>query len=96
MRDPMMLLVTAIEHTKQLWEVYKTEEIRVYLEYLKGLYDRELEKLEKQWYSPCPHIFNSGRVRFVFRVVCVWCVLAPHGKLGEKHEQTVLHSLWSF
>ena len=44
---PMMLLVTAIEHTKQLWEVYKTEEIRVYLEYLKGLYDRELEKLEK-------------------------------------------------
>lgn len=47
MRDPMMLLVTAIEHTKQLWEVYKTEEIRVYLEYLKGLYDRELEKLEK-------------------------------------------------
>ena len=48
MRDPMMLLVTAIEHTKQLWEVYKTEEIRVYLEYLKGLYDRELEKLEKQ------------------------------------------------
>lgn len=47
MRDPMMLLITAIEHTKQLWEVYKTEEIRVYLEYLKGLYDRELEKLEK-------------------------------------------------
>ena len=47
MRDPMMLLVTSIEHTKQLWEVYKTEEIRVYLEYLKGLYDRELEKLEK-------------------------------------------------
>lgn len=46
MRDPMMLLVTAIEHTKQLWEVYKTEEIRVYLEYLKGLYDRELEKLD--------------------------------------------------
>ena len=44
---PMMLLVTSIEHTKQLWEVYKTEEIRVYLEYLKGLYDRELEKLEK-------------------------------------------------
>lgn len=43
---PMMLLVTAIEHTKQLWEVYKTEEIRVYLEYLKELYDRELEKLD--------------------------------------------------
>lgn len=51
MRDPMMLLITAIEHTKQLWEVYKTEEIRVYLEYLKGLYDRELEKLEKQKFS---------------------------------------------
>ena len=48
MRDSMMLLITAIEHTKQLWEVYKTEEIRVYLEYLKGLYESELEKLEKQ------------------------------------------------
>ena len=92
MRDPMMLLVTAIEHTKQLWEVYKTEEIRVYLEYLKGLYDRELEKVDSQ----STGIFNSGRVRFVFRVVCVWCVLAPHGFPTLKHEQTTLHSLWSF
>ena len=46
MRDPMMLLITAIEHTKQLWEIYKTEEIRVYLEYLKDLYNAEVEKLE--------------------------------------------------
>lgn len=92
MGDPMMLLVTAIEHTKQLWEVYKTEEIRVYLEYLKGLYDRELEKVDSQ----STGIFNSGRVRFVFRVVCVWCVLAPHSFHHLKHEQTALHSLWSF
>ena len=92
MRDPMMLLVTAIEHTKQLWEVYKTEEIRVYLEYLKELYDRELEKVDSQ----STGIFNSGRVRFVFRVVCVWCVLAPQKFSAQKHEQTALHSLWSF
>ena len=92
MRDPMMLLVTAIEHTKQLWEVYKTEEIRVYLEYLKGLYDRELEKVDFQ----STGIFNSGRVRFVFRVVCVWCVLAPQKFSAQKHEQTARHLMWSF
>lgn len=36
--ERVLLLVSAIENTKKLWEVYKTEEIRVYLEYLKELY----------------------------------------------------------
>ena len=44
--DPKLILIAEIQHTKKLWEIYKTEEIRVYLEYLKGLYDRELEKLD--------------------------------------------------
>ena len=70
MRDPMMLLITAIEHTKQLWEVYKTEEIRVYLEYLKGLYDRELEKLEKQ----CTLSSHIYLIVVVCRLCFVWFV----------------------
>lgn len=48
MMDPRLRLIAAIQATKELWEIYKTEEIRVYLEYLKDLYDRELEKLIKQ------------------------------------------------
>lgn len=36
--EETLLLVSEIENTKKLWEVYKTEEIRVYLEYLKELY----------------------------------------------------------
>ena len=47
MMDPRLRLIAAIQDTKELWEIYKTEEIRVYLEYLKDLYDRELEKLIK-------------------------------------------------
>lgn len=42
------------------------------------------------------HIFNSGRVSVVFRVVCVWCVSAPARFSSIEHEQTALHSLWSF
>lgn len=45
--DPRLMLIDMIQTTKKLWEIYKTEEIRVYLEYLKDLYDRELEKLIK-------------------------------------------------
>ena len=47
MMDPRLMLIAAIQDTKKLWDIYKTEEIRVYLEYLKDLYDRELEKLIK-------------------------------------------------
>lgn len=46
MDDKLLRLIKAIQDTKILWEDYKTEEIRVYLEYLKGLYDRELEKVD--------------------------------------------------
>ena len=80
MDDKLLRLIKAIQDTKILWEDYKTEEIRVYLEYLKGLYDRELEKVDSQ----STGIFNSGRVRFVFRVVCVWCVSAPPSKNTNK------------
>lgn len=38
------LLVVAIQHTKKLWEEYKTLEISEYLEYLKELYEAELSK----------------------------------------------------
>ena len=31
-------LAHAIEETKELWEEFKTEEIRIYLEYLKELW----------------------------------------------------------
>lgn len=41
--EKVLLLVSAIENTKKLWEVYKTEEIRVYLEYLKDLYKSKYE-----------------------------------------------------
>lgn len=43
-----LLLVSAIEDTKKLWEVYKTEEIRVYLEYLKGLYDSQFNESSEE------------------------------------------------
>lgn len=38
------LLLSLIQNTKKLWEIYKTEEIRVHLEYLKSLYEREYGK----------------------------------------------------
>ena len=41
--EETLLLVSTIENTKKLWEVYKTEEIRVYLEYLKDLYKSKYE-----------------------------------------------------
>jgi hypothetical protein len=40
--EKIFLLISLIQNTKKLWEIYKTEEIRVYLEYLKDLYEREL------------------------------------------------------
>lgn len=45
--DPRLMLIDMIQTTKKLWEIYKTEEIRVYLEYLKDLYDREIWKIIK-------------------------------------------------
>lgn len=39
--ERQFLLISLIQNTKKLWEIYKTEEIRVYLEYLKDLYERE-------------------------------------------------------
>lgn len=43
-KDPKLLLMIAIRYTKDLWEVYKTEAIRLHLEYLKDLYNREVDK----------------------------------------------------
>ena len=45
--DPRLMLIAAIQDTKKLWDIYKSEEIRVYLVFLKDLYYRELEKLIK-------------------------------------------------
>lgn len=39
--ERQFLLISLIQNTKKLWEIYKTEEIRLYLEYLKDLYERE-------------------------------------------------------
>lgn len=47
MTDKLLRLVKAIEDTKRLWQDYQSLEISRYLEYLKDLYERELEKLEK-------------------------------------------------
>ena len=37
MDERLIKLAHAIEETKELWEEFKTEEIRIYLEYLKEL-----------------------------------------------------------
>lgn len=38
MDERLIKLAHAIEETKELWEEFKTEEIRIYLEYLKELW----------------------------------------------------------
>ena len=38
MDERLLKLAHAIEETKELWEEFKTEEIRIYLEYLKELW----------------------------------------------------------
>ena len=39
----LIKLAHAIEETKELWEEFKTEEIRIYLEYLKELWSSLVE-----------------------------------------------------
>lgn len=43
MDERLIKLVHAIEETKELWEEFKTEEIRIYLEYLKELWSSLVE-----------------------------------------------------
>ena len=43
MDERLIKLVHAIEETKELWEEFKTEEIRTYLEYLKELWSSLVE-----------------------------------------------------
>ena len=43
MDDRLIKLAHAIEETKELWEEFKTEEIRIYLEYLKELWSSLVE-----------------------------------------------------
>ena len=38
MDERLIKLAHAIEETKELWEEFKTEEIRIYLAYLKELW----------------------------------------------------------
>ena len=43
MDERLIKLAHAIEETKELWEEFKTEEIRIYLEYLKELWSSLVE-----------------------------------------------------
>lgn len=43
MDERLLKLAHAIEETKELWEEFKTEEIRIYLEYLKELWSSLVE-----------------------------------------------------
>ena len=43
MDERLIKLAHAIEDTKELWEEFKTEEIRIYLEYLKELWSSLVE-----------------------------------------------------
>ena len=43
MEERLIKLAHAIEETKELWEEFKTEEIRIYLEYLKELWSSLVE-----------------------------------------------------
>ena len=43
MDERLLKLAHAIEETKELWEEVKTEEIRIYLEYLKELWSSLVE-----------------------------------------------------
>ena len=43
MDERLIKLAHAIEGTKELWEEFKTEEIRIYLEYLKELWSSLVE-----------------------------------------------------
>ena len=43
MDERLIKLAHAIEETKELWEVFKSEEIRIYLEYLKVLWSSVVE-----------------------------------------------------
>ena len=43
MDERLLKLAHAIEETKELWEEFKTEEIRIYLGYLKELWSSLVE-----------------------------------------------------
>ena len=43
MDERLIKLAHAIEETKELWEEFKIEEIRIYLEYLKELWSSLVE-----------------------------------------------------
>ena len=43
MEERLIKLAHAIEETKELWEEFKTEEIRIYLAYLKELWSSLVE-----------------------------------------------------
>lgn len=57
-----MLLISLIQHTKELWEIYKTEEIRSYLEYLKDLYEREHNKPYEECTDPNKIITPDSKI----------------------------------
>ena len=74
MDERLIKLAHAIEETKELWEEFKTEEIRIYLEYLKELWS----SLVEQW--SCSSLFSC--------VVSVECARKPPNFSHLKHEQT--------